>query len=257
MSNAPSLSPIDRLLAIMRQLRNPDGGCEWDLAQDFTTISPYTIEEAYEVADAIASGSPDAICDELGDLLLQVVFHAQIATDKGLFGFDDVANAISDKMERRHPHIFGDATTHDVRQQWEQIKAAERSADGAKSVLDGVALSLPALLRAQKLQGRAARAGFDWPDAEGPRAKIAEELEEVETAPDDAARAEEVGDLLFAVVNYARHLGVDAESALRDANAKFARRFMAVEARAGADMADMPLDALEAHWQAVKASEAP
>ena len=169
---------LPRLLEIMRRLRDPETGCPWDIKQDFNSIKPYTIEEAYEVADAIASGSPDAICDELGDLLLQVVFHAQIATDKGLFGFDDVANAISDKMERRHPHIFGDATTHDVRQQWEQIKAAERSADGAKSVLDGVALSLPALLRAQKLQGRAARAGFDWPDADGPRAKIAEELRE-------------------------------------------------------------------------------
>jgi ATP diphosphatase len=135
MPNPATTSPIDRLLAIMRQLRNPDGGCEWDLAQDFSTIAPYTIEEAYEVSDAIAGGDPAVICDELGDLLLQVVFHSQIATDDGLFGFDDVANAISDKMERRHPHIFGDVRTDDVRQQWEQIKAAERAADGASSAL--------------------------------------------------------------------------------------------------------------------------
>lgn len=248
-------APIDRLLGVMAKLRDPDGGCEWDLAQDFSTIAPYTIEEAYEVADAIAGGRPDAICDELGDLLLQVVFHSQIAADQGLFAFDDVANAISDKMERRHPDIFGDGKTDDVRQQWEVIKAAERADDGHQSALAGVALSLPALMRGQKLQGRAARVGFDWPDAEGPRAKILEELMEVDTAPDDAARVEEVGDLLFAVVNYARHLGVDAENALRAANDKFARRFSAVEERAGPKMADMSLDALEAHWQAVKASE--
>ncbi len=253
-ANSPA-SPIDRLLAIMRQLRNPDGGCEWDLAQDFATIAPYTIEEAYEVADAIAGGDPAAICDELGDLLLQVVFHAQIAADRGLFGFDDVATAIADKMERRHPHIFGDATTTNVRQQWEAIKAAERAADGPQGALAGVALSLPALLRAQKLQVRAARVGFDWPDAEGPRAKIAEELDEVAAAPDADARAEEVGDLLFALVNYARHLGVDAEDALRAANAKFTHRFQVVEERSEGRIAELPLDALEAHWQAVKASE--
>ncbi|MBB5708008.1 ATP diphosphatase [Sphingopyxis panaciterrulae] len=239
----------------MRQLRNPDGGCEWDLAQDFATIAPYTIEEAYEVADAIAGGDPAAICDELGDLLLQVVFHAQIAADHGLFGFDDVAMAISDKMERRHPHIFGGENTGDVRRQWEQIKAAERAADGPQGALAGVALSLPALLRAQKLQARAARVGFDWPDAEGPRAKIAEELDEVATAPDADARTEEVGDLLFAVVNYARHLGVDAEDALRAANAKFTRRFQSVEERCEGRIAELPLGALEVHWQAVKAAE--
>jgi ATP diphosphatase len=249
-------SPIDRLLRIMAKLRDPDGGCEWDLAQDFATIAPYTIEEAYEVADAITHGNPSAICDELGDLLLQVVFHSQIAADRGLFGFDDVAIAIGDKMERRHPHIFGEARTNDVRQQWEQIKAAERASDGPQGALAGVALSLPALLRAQKLSARAARVGFDWPDAAGPRDKIAEELAEVDTAATDTERAEEIGDLLFAVVNYARHLGVDAEGALRAANDKFSRRFAAVEARAGADLATLPLDELEAHWQAVKASEA-
>ncbi len=251
----PLGSPVDRLLAIMRQLRNPDEGCEWDLAQDFDTIAPYTIEEAYEVADAIAGGDPAAICDELGDLLLQVVFHAQIAADKGLFAFDDVARAISAKMERRHPHIFGDVTAADVREQWEVIKAAERAADGPTSALAGVAMSLPALLRAQKLQGRAARVGFDWPDTKGPRDKIAEELDEVATADSDADRHEEIGDLLFAVVNYARKLGVDAESALRDANVKFARRFAAMEDRAGGSLQGLPLDAQEAHWAAVKTSE--
>ena len=255
MPDAANQSPIDRLLVIMRQLRNPDGGCEWDLAQNFSTIAPYTIEEAYEVSDAIAGGDPAAIRDELGDLLLQVVFHSQIATDDGLFGFDDVANAISDKMERRHPHIFGDGQTDDVRQQWEQIKAAERSADGAAGALAGVALSLPALLRAQKLQGRAARVGFDWPDAEAPREKIDEELAEVAEATSDAERHEEVGDLLFAVVNYARKLGIDAESALRDANLKFARRFAAMEERAGGSLAGLTLDDQEGHWIAVKAAE--
>ena len=257
MAETAAQSPIDRLLAIMRQLRNPDGGCEWDLAQDFGTIAPYTIEEAYEVADAIAGGNPAAICDELGDLLLQVVFHSQIATDDGLFGFDDVANAISDKMERRHPHIFGDGNTDDVRQQWEQIKAAERAAEGPTSALAGVASSLPALLRAQKLQGRAARVGFDWPDSDGPRDKIAEELVEVAGAANDAERHEEVGDLLFAVVNYARHLGVDAEGALRDANMKFARRFAAMEERAGGSLSGLSLDVQESHWLAVKVSERP
>ena len=248
-------SPINRLLGVMARLRNPDGGCEWDLAQDFSTIVPYTIEEAYEVADAIAGGNPAAICDELGDLLLQVVFHSQIAADDGLFTFDDVANAISDKMERRHPHIFGDVTTSDVRLQWEQIKADERAADGPKGALDGVAVSLPALLRAQKIQSRAARVGFDWPDTEGPRDKIAEELAEVEEATDDAHRHEEVGDLLFAVVNYARKLGVDAEGALRDANLKFVRRFAAMEDRAGGSLAGLSLDEQENHWVAVKTAE--
>ncbi|MDO9369108.1 MAG: nucleoside triphosphate pyrophosphohydrolase [Sphingopyxis sp.] len=257
MTEAAALSPIDRLRAIMARLRNPDGGCEWDLAQTFETIAPYTIEEAYEVADAIAVGDAAAICDELGDLLLQVVFHSQIATDDGLFGFDDVANAISDKMERRHPHIFGDSKTDDVRLQWEAIKAAERAADGPTGALAGVARSLPALLRAQKLQGRAARVGFDWPDIAGPRDKVAEEMIEIAGATNDAERHEEVGDLLFAVVNYARHLGIDAESALRDANIKFARRFAAMEDRAGGSLAGLPLDAQEAHWLAVKASERP
>ena len=257
MASQRAPSPIDRLLAIMAQLRDPDGGCEWDLAQDFSTIAPYTIEEAYEVADAIAGGDPAAICDELGDLLLQVVFHSQIASDHGLFGFNDVANAISDKMDRRHPHIFGDGATADVRLQWEQIKAAERASDGSAGALSGVALSLPALLRAQKLQGRAARVGFDWPDTEGPLAKIDEELAEVAQATSDDEQHEEVGDLLFAVVNYARKLGVDAEDALRDANLKFARRFAAMEERAGGSLSGLSLDVQESHWMAVKVSERP
>ncbi len=254
-SAASPSSPITRLLGVMARVRNPDGGCEWDLAQSFETIAPYTIEEAYEVADAIAGGNPAAICDELGDLLLQVVFHSQIAADDGLFTFDDVATAISDKMERRHPHIFGDVTTSDVRLQWEQIKANERAADGPKGALDGVALSLPALLRAEKLQARAARVGFDWPDPGGARDKIDEELAEVAAATDDAHRHEEIGDLLFAMANYARKLGVDPEAALRDANAKFARRFAAMEAIAGGSLAGLSLDEQEAHWQTVKAAE--
>jgi nucleoside triphosphate diphosphatase len=256
MSTHTSPLPINRLLAIMRQLRNPNGGCEWDLAQDFQSIAPYTIEEAYEVADAISSGEPDAICDELGDLLLQVVFHSQIAKDKNLFDFDQVANAISDKMERRHPHIFGDGTTEYVHEQWERIKATERQATSKGSgALDGVALALPALMRAQKLQKRAARTGFDWPDATGPRAKIDEELTEIAGADGAVHRHEEVGDLLFAVVNYARHLGVDAESALRDASGKFARRFAGMEALAGGSIAGMSLTDQEQLWQGVKESE--
>ena len=255
MTETLAAAPIDRLLAIMRQLRDPDSGCEWDLAQSFATIAPYTIEEAYEVADAIAAGDPAAICNELGDLLLQVVFHAQIAADSGLFTFDDVADAISDKMERRHPHIFDDAPTGDATRQWEAIKAEERAADGAQGALAGVALSLPALLRAQKLQDRAARVGFDWPDIDGPREKIVEELTEVADATNAVERHEEIGDLLFAVVNYDRKMGVDDESALRDANLKFARRFAAMEARAGGSLAGLSLGAQEAHWKAVKATE--
>ncbi len=253
---SPSVAPIDRLLAIMRQLRNPEGGCEWDLAQDFQSIASYTIEEAYEVSDAIAGGQPAAICDELGDLLLQVVFHSQIAEDQGLFDFNQVANTISDKMERRHPHIFGDVTTDDVHEQWERIKADERESKAeTNSALSGVALALPALMRAQKLQGRAARTGFDWPDATGPRDKIDEELTEISEANDVEHRHEEVGDLLFAVVNYARHLGIDAETALRDANNKFARRFAAMEIIAGGSLDDLNLVAQEQLWQDVKANE--
>ena len=240
---------IGRLLDIMARLRGEDG-CEWDRAQTFSTIAPYTIEEAYEVADAIAREDADDLKDELGDLLLQVVFHSRIAEEAGLFALPDVVDAISDKMERRHPHIFRGADDGG-HHRWEDVKAAERAGKGATSALDGVAIGLPALLRAEKLQKRAARTGFDWPDASGPRAKIHEELAEVEAAatPDD--RAEEIGDLLFAVVNWARHQGVDAEAALRHANAKFERRFRAMEALDDG-FASHSLDEQEAAWQRVK-----
>ena len=238
---------MERLVSIMARLRGPDG-CDWDRAQTWATIAPYTIEEAYEVADAIARGDAADLQGELGDLLLQVVFHARIAEEAGLFAFDDIAAAIGDKMERRHPHIFGDTEALD----WEGAKAAERSAKGAGGALAGVALGLPALLRAEKLQKRAARVGFDWPDPAGPRVKIDEELAEVEAAGSLAELEEEVGDLLFSVVNWARHLGVDAEAALRAANAKFERRFGAMEAAAGDGFAGMPIDEKEALWGRAK-----
>jgi len=244
---------IERLVAIMARLRDPVSGCEWDTVQTFATIAPYTIEEAYEVADAIERADMADLKDELGDLLLQVVFHARMAEEAGDFALNDVVTSICDKMERRHPHIFGDAVEggHYL---WEHIKAAERGAKGAQSALDGVAIGLPALLRAEKLQKRAARTGFDWPDASGPRAKIDEELAEVETAVSDAEREEEVGDLLFAVVNWARKLNIDPEAALRAANAKFERRFKAMEA-ADAKFSERSLDEQEALWQGVKAHE--
>ncbi|MDP1026177.1 nucleoside triphosphate pyrophosphohydrolase [Sphingomonas sp. KR1UV-12] len=236
---------LARLLAIMARLRDPEHGCDWDVAQRWETIAPYTIEEAYEVADAIERGDVDDVRDELGDLLLQVVFQSRIAEENGHFTFDDVACSIADKMERRHPHIFGESAT---RPDWEAMKAAERPDGGA---LDGVALGLPALQRAEKLQRRAARVGFDWPDASGPRAKIDEELAEVDAAPPDTL-AEEVGDLLFSVVNWARHRGVDGEQALRSANAKFERRFAAMERIAGTGFAALTLDQKEALWGQVK-----
>ena len=242
---------IERLVAIMARLRDPEGGCEWDIAQTWETIAPYTIEEAYEVADAIARNDPDDLKDELGDLLLQVVFHSRIAEEAGAFALSDVVTAVSDKMERRHPHIFGDATDggHHL---WEQIKSEERDAKGAASALDGVAVGLPALLRALKLQKRAARVGFDWPDASGPRAKIDEEMAEIAAASPDTIE-EEVGDLLFAVANWARHLGIDPEAALRSGNAKFERRFHAMEAAAGDTFAGLTLEEKEALWQRIKA----
>lgn len=244
---------IERLVTIMARLRGSDG-CEWDRAQTFATIAPYTIEEAYEVADAIARDDLADLKDELGDLLLQVVFHSRIAEEAGAFSLADVVDAISDKMERRHPHIFGDRAEggHHL---WEEVKAAERAGKGARGALDGVAVGLPALTRAEKLQKRAGRVGFDWPDAQGPRAKIDEELAEVARAGCDAERAEEIGDLLFSVVNWARHLGVDAEAALRTANAKFERRFRAMEATGGDGFAALPLDAKEALWQQVKVAD--
>lgn len=243
-----SENELTRLLALMRRLRDPVGGCEWDRAQSWASIAPYTIEEAYEVADAIERNNAPALKDELGDLLFQVVFHARIAEEAGLFGFADVAAAIVDKMERRHPHIFGDAADTPG---WESLKAAERAGGTNTGALAGVAMGLPALLRAAKLQKRAARTGFDWPDATGPREKIDEELAEIAAAGPETLE-EEVGDLLFAVVNYARHLGVDPEAALRRGNVKFERRFAAMEALAGEAFAALDLDAKEALWQRVK-----
>jgi ATP diphosphatase len=240
---------VERLLAIMARLRDPTRGCEWDVAQTWATIAPYTIEEAYEVADAIARNDADDLKDELGDLLLQVVFHARIAEEAGAFAFADVVTAISNKMERRHPHIFGDASHSPG---WEELKAAERrDMTQDDSALAGVAAGLPALMRAVKLQKRAARTGFDWPDQTGAIAKIMEEIEEVKTASDDQ-REDEIGDLLFAVVNWARHLGVDPEAALRSGNAKFERRFRAMEALGGEAFAALSLDDKEALWQQVK-----
>src|SRR5574338_1451049 len=205
MAIEPDPRSIDRCVAIMRRLRDPATGCEWDREQSFATIAPYTIEEAYEVADAIARDDMDALADELGDLQLQVVFHSQMAEEAGHFTLGDVITRICDKMERRHPHIFGGAE-HGGHHLWEIIKAEERAADPDKSALAGVALALPALERAAKLQRRAARVGFDWPDATGPRAKIDEELEELERESEHQGMFEEMGDLLFAVVNLARKL---------------------------------------------------
>jgi len=255
--------PIDRLLAIMARLRDPDRGCPWDREQNFATIAPYTIEEAYEVADAIERQDMAALKDELGDLLLQVVFHARMAEEAGLFAFDDVAQVIADKMERRHPHVFGDAEIASIAAQneaWEAHKAAEREAKGeAASVVEGVAIALPALVRAAKISRRAARIGFDWPDADSVIDKIEEELDEIEDAIDDrappAALEEEIGDLLFATANLARKLDIEPETALRRATAKFERRFRRVERLAAERGIGRNLDALEALWQEVKAEE--
>lgn len=251
--------PMNRLLAIMARLRDPRHGCEWDTAQTFETIAPYTIEEAYEVADAITRGNLDDLRGELGDLLFQVVFHARVAEEAGAFAFADVANSISEKMEARHPHIFGPGIFGDAGRtmddgRWESLKASEREARGETGVMDGIALALPALLRAQKLQKRAARTGFDWPDKEGPRAKVLEEIEELETAPSDEIE-EEAGDFLFAAVNLVRAYGIDAESALRAANAKFERRFRAMEDLAKGNFAARTLDEQEDLWRAVKRVE--
>ncbi|MDO7835334.1 nucleoside triphosphate pyrophosphohydrolase [Sphingobium sp. HBC34] len=260
MSNA-SPADIMPLAHVMARLRDPDTGCPWDIEQDFASIAPYTIEEAYEVADAIERQDMAALRDELGDLLLQVAFHSRIAEQAGHFALQDVVDAITEKMIRRHPHVFGDPVLGDgVREdghaQWEVIKAAERAEkDPDPSALAGVAIALPALLRAEKLQKRAARTGFDWPDTVGVIDKIAEELDEVREAESQDAREEEIGDLLFAVVNLARHLKVDPEVALRKANAKFDRRFRAMEQQAGDRFASLPLDAKEKLWRQVKSTE--
>ena len=255
MTEYTNQSPIDRLLAIMARLRDPGSGCEWDLAQDFASIAPYTIEEAYEVADAIARGNMADLKDELGDLLLQVVFHARMAEEGAIFAFDDVASAISDKMEARHPHIFTSAGGTMDETRWEDLKARERETKGTTSALDGVAMALPALMRAEKLQKRAARTGFDWPDPSGSEAKIAEEISELKAAFSEQDKFEEAGDLLFAAVNFVRAHGVSAEEALRAANAKFERRFRAMEALAGQDFPALSLDAQEDLWQQVKKAE--
>ena len=243
---------LERLVEIMRRLRDPKTGCEWDSVQTFETIAPYTIEEAYEVADAIARKDMEALADELGDLQLQVVFHSQMAEDAGHFTLDDVIARICDKMARRHPHIFGDAE-HGGHHLWEIIKAEERAEDPDKSALAGVALALPALERAAKLQRRAARTGFDWPDASGPRAKIDEELAELEAETEHQPMFEEMGDLLFAVVNLARKLNIEPEAALREANSKFERRFRAIEQAPG--FSEMSLDEMEELWTEAKKSQ--
>jgi ATP diphosphatase len=245
--------PLERLRQIMRRLRDPVSGCEWDTVQTFETIAPCTIEEAYEVADAIARNDMDSLADELGDLQLQVVFHAQMAEEAGHFTLEDVISRICDKMERRHPHLFGNLE-HGGHHLWEEIKAAERQKSSDDSALAGVALALPALERAAKLQRRAARVGFDWPDTSGPRAKIDEELAELDAETDHDRVLDELGDLLFAVVNLARHLNVEPETALREANRKFERRFRAIEKIPG--FGELSLDEKEELWAAAKKAQA-
>lgn len=258
-------SPITQLLAIMARLRDKTSGCPWDIEQNFATIAPYTIEEAYEVADAIALGDMPALKDELGDLLFQVVFHAQMAAEAGHFTFDDVVSNVNEKMLRRHPHVFGDAdiTSADAQvENWEVIKAQERAQKGSASALGDIPTALPELMRAQKISKRAARVGFDWPDLQGVIEKVEEELDEVLAAAsqgDEDAIAEEIGDLLFATTNLSRALDVDAEAALRRANRKFVSRFHHMEAALkarGMTMEALDLDALEALWQQAKNAEA-
>lgn len=256
---------IERLLEIMRRLRDPDTGCPWDIEQDFDTIAPYTIEEAYEVVDAIARREWSELEGELGDLLLQSVYHTAIAEERGLFSFQSVVRNISDKMVSRHPHVFGEESRNKSAEQqtadWEAIKAAERAGKAQKGALDGVAVGLPALLRAYKLQKRAARVGFDWPDAADVIDKIAEEAAELVEAQDTLTQtevAEEFGDLMFVMANLGRHLGVEPEAALRAANDKFIRRFTGVEAKLrdlGKTPAQSDLAQMDALWDAVKADE--
>ena len=254
---------MERLLDIMKRLRDPAGGCPWDLEQDFRSIAPYTIEEAYEVADAIERENAAGLREELGDLLFQVAFHAQMASEAGWFDFRDVLDDICEKMIRRHPHVFADETIVTAEEQthaWEQHKARERGPQ--ESLLDGVPLALPALTRAAKLQKRASRAGFDWPTIHGVSDKVVEELEElcreIDTGTDRDALMAEAGDLLFATVNLLRHAGIDPESALRRGNEKFSQRFRKVEAmctEAGHAVAETDLDTLDAYWERVKELE--
>jgi ATP diphosphatase len=258
-------SGLPRLLEIMRALRDPETGCPWDIEQSFATIAPYTIEEAYEVADAIEREAWDELRGELGDLLFQSVFHAQMAEEAGLFTFHDVANQMCDKMIARHPHVFGDENRNKSAKQqtvdWEAIKAAERAAKSETGALDGVAIGLPALLRAMKLQKRAARVGFDWPETTQVLDKITEEARELVEARETLTQhevREEMGDLLFVMANLARHLDVDPEEALRHANAKFTRRFGGIERRLAAQgrtAEDASLEEMDALWEAEKAAE--
>lgn len=264
--NTEDLSHTKRLLEVMAKLRDPEGGCEWDIEQTFETIAPYTIEEAYEVADAIDRGDVDAIKEELGDLLFQVVFQSQVASDDGLFTFEDVAQSIADKMIHRHPHVFGDQqfSREELKAHWEKSKAEERAAKASQAVseLDGVALPLPSLTRAEKIQKRAARVGFDWPCVDPVLGKIDEELAELRAVvnnieADTSAQAleDELGDVLFSVTNAARHLKVDPELALRKATAKFERRFRHVEqgmAEQGQSMQDATMEELDRLWQQAK-----
>jgi ATP diphosphatase len=256
---------LRRLLDIMSALRDPSGGCPWDRQQNFDSIAPYTIEEAYEVADAIARHDFTALPDELGDLLFQVVYHARMAEEAGHFAFADVARAIADKMVRRHPHVFGDAAARDAETQsaaWEAQKSAERAARAETGVLAGVPSALPALVRAAKLTTRAARVGFDWPNAEAVLEKLDEEVAELRAELDQADPArltDEVGDLLFVLANLARKLNLDPEACLRHANRKFTQRFQAMEqfaGLAGNTLADMPLEEMEAAWQEIKKNQA-
>jgi ATP diphosphatase len=257
---------ISRLIEIMAALRTPGSGCPWDLEQNFRTIAPYTLEEAYEVADAIEHDDLDGLRDELGDLLLQVVFHARMAQEQGVFEFGDVVQAITEKLIRRHPHVFADAdgkTAQAVKGLWERIKAEEKAAKGQKAqagALAGVPVALPALTRALKLQEKAGKVGFDWNDPRAVLAKIREEADEIEEALDagGADAPAEVGDLLFAVVNLARHLKADPESLLRATNLKFERRFGSIEtalAKDGKSPSEASLDEMEALWNAAKATE--
>ena len=259
----PSGAPVEDLLEIMRALRDPETGCPWDLRQDFDSIVPFTIEETYELAAAIASVDPAQIRDELGDVLFQVVFYAQIASERSLFDFTDVADGISEKLVRRHPHVFdaageGPITEAEVKARWEAIKEQERSRKNQNGTLDDVPLALPSLSRAQKLQKRTAGVGFDWPDLDGVFAKVDEEIGELKEAVqalDAEAVEDEMGDIFLAMVNLARHLGVDAEAALRKANSRFEGRFRLMEAAAaeeGSRLQEEDLEQLERRWQTAK-----